>query len=152
MTFQLGKALETRPSLTCKALQCFYSLYLKASPQMNDPHLAIDGTFPQIEGHASTWERCICQGHASTWERCICQGHASTCESCVCHVSSSSSSSLKVMWNVMYRRRAWVQALPWFWDLCLRLVGWGNRSKITEGPVLRSFYLRKSRAGIFFTF
>jgi len=32
------------PSLTCKALTMFYSLYLKAFPQMQNPHLSIDGT------------------------------------------------------------------------------------------------------------
>jgi len=29
------------------------------------------------------------------------------------------------------------------WNLCLRLVGWGNRSKITEELVLKSFFYVK---------
>ncbi len=33
----------------------------------------------------------------------------------------------------MYRKRAWIQALPVIWNLCSKPVGRGNRSKIMKG-------------------
>ncbi len=35
------------------------------------------------------------------------------------------------------------------WDLCMRLICWGNMSKITEGPVLRSIFLSNWELGFF---
>ncbi len=50
-------------------------------------------------------------------------------------------------WNIMYRRRTWVQALPW---VEIYGQGRGNRSNITEGPVLKSFPIKQSWDFLFF--